>query len=117
MHVSVERDDDPALPVVMRVTGEVDVLTSSTLRRELTLHMSARRRDLVVDLSGVTFMDSTGLGVLIRAERQLHERGSRMALVVDHARIVDLLRITALEKVFEVHRSVQDATSMLTGEA
>jgi len=117
MDVSVELDDDPAVPAVMRVSGEIDVVTSSMLRRELTLHMSSRRRALVVDLSGVTFMDSTGLGVLVRAERQLHERGGRMALVVDHARIVDLLRITALGKVFEVHRTVQEATSVLAGEA
>lgn len=108
MEVGLDRGGGPHAPV-MRVTGEVDVVSASTLRRELALHMSARRGDLIVDLRAVTFMDSTGLSVLIRAARQLGEHGGRLELVVDQARVVDLLRLTAVEKVVPVHRTVEDA--------
>lgn len=116
MEVSVEHDD-PALPAVMRVAGEVDVLTSTTLRHALALHMGAGRPDLIVDLSGVTFLDSTGLSVLVRAERQVRERGGRMDLVVAQERVVDLLRITALEQIFRIHRTLQEAWSSLVDDA
>jgi anti-sigma B factor antagonist len=107
--VVVEGGDRLGL-AVMHVAGEVDVYTASSLRRELALHMGARAEDLIIDLSGVTFLDSTGLGVLVRAARQLRERGARLALVVDQDRVVDLLRITALAQVFAVHRTVRDAS-------
>ena len=117
MEVSVERDDDdPARPVVMHVAGEVDALTSATLRRELTLHMGSHRPDLIVDLSRVTFFDSTGLSVLVRGVRQVRERGGRMELVVDQGRVVDLLRLTALAEMFRIHRTVEDARAVLAEE-
>jgi anti-sigma B factor antagonist len=112
MDVVVE-DGDRAGLAVMHVAGEVDVYTASSLRRELALHMAARAGDLIIDLGGVTFLDSTGLSVLVRAARQLGERGARLALVVDQDRVVDLLRITALAQVFAVYRTVRDASCHL----
>jgi anti-sigma B factor antagonist len=108
MDVHVD-NDGTRRAAVMRVTGEVDVVSASTLRRELALHMGSRQADLVVDLTAVTFMDSTGLSVLVRAARQLHERGGRLELVVDRARVVDLLRLTAVQRFVFVHRTVEDA--------
>ena len=113
MDVSVERDG--LGPVVMRVTGEVDVVTAAPLREELARHMGSHQPDLIVDVSGVTFMDSTGLGVLVRAVRQVHERGGRMELVSDEEPVMELLRPTALADVLPVHRTLQDARSVLGG--
>jgi anti-sigma B factor antagonist len=111
MDVSVEHDE--AGPVVMRVTGEVDVVTAAPLRQELALHMGSHQPDLIVDVSGVTFMDSTGLGVLVRAVRQVRERGGRIELVSDEDPVMNLLRLTALADVLPVHKTVHAARSVL----
>jgi anti-sigma B factor antagonist len=111
MDVSVERDGPG--PVVMRVTGEIDVETAGDLRQQLALHMGSHQPDLIVDVSRVTFMDSTGLGTLVRAVRQVRERGGRMELVVDEGPVLDLLRLTALAGVLPIHRTVQEAGTVL----
>ena len=112
MDVSVVSDTATGT-VVMRVTGEVDVVTSASLRRELALHMGSRHPTLVVDLTSVTFLDSTGLGVLVRAARQNTERGGRLELVLDEGRVVDLLRLTAVARLVSTHRSGADALAAL----
>jgi anti-sigma B factor antagonist len=101
----------------MRVTGEVDVATAAPLRQELAVHMGSHQRDLVLDVSGVTFMDSTGLGVLVRAVRQVRERGGRMELVSDEDPVMDLLRLTALADVLPVHKTLGEALSVLADRA
>ena len=113
MDVVVDHSDPPA-PVVMRVVGEVDIYTSAMLRQELSVLMSSRQGDLIVDLTDVDFFDSTGLGVLIRAARQVHDRGSQMALVIHRSRVVDL-KMTALGQTFRVHRTLAEARASLTG--
>lgn len=94
---------------VMRGTGEVDFNSAATLRRGLALHMATGKGDLIVDLTRVPFIDSATLSVLVRAARQLGERGERLELVVDEARVVDLLRLTAVELMVPIHRTVEDA--------
>ncbi len=116
MEVSVTNDDS-AGAALMQITGEVDVVTSAVLRRELAVHMSSHHPDLVVDLSAVTSLDSTGLGVLVRAARQIRERGGRMELVVDEGRVVDLLRLTAVAQLFHIHRTVATAMAALGDES
>lgn len=112
MDVSVGSDGATGA-VVMRVDGEVDVVTSALLRDKLAMHMGSGTRDLVVDLTAVTFMDSTGLGVLVRAARQVRERGGRLELVVDQSRVVNLLRLTAVTQYLRIHRTVTEAVAAL----
>jgi anti-sigma B factor antagonist len=64
--------------------------------------------DLVVDLTGVTFLDSTGLGALIGARRKTHAFKGSFALVCNDDQLLRLFQITGLDKVFEIHDS-QDA--------
>jgi anti-sigma B factor antagonist len=112
MDVSVSTDA-PTGAVVMTVAGEVDVVTSGLLRRELAAFVSSHRPHLVVDFRAVTFLDSTGLGVLVGAARQIRNRGGRVELVVDEGRVVDLLRLTAVARFFRIHPTVADAIAVL----
>jgi anti-sigma B factor antagonist len=95
--------------VVLRVTGEVEVYTTGELRQRLDWHIAHDRTDIVVDLTGVTFIDSTGLGVLVGAMRTVRPTGGRIELVADQAGILKLLRITALNRLFTVHPTLESA--------
>jgi anti-sigma B factor antagonist len=97
--------------VVLHVAGEVDIFTASTLRGELGTLIEQRHTDLFVDLTGVTFIDSTGLGVLVGALRSVRSHGGRMHLVTDDHRLLKALRITALSTLFTVHPDLWTALS------
>jgi anti-sigma B factor antagonist len=97
--------------IVVDVAGEIDVSTADELRQRLTGHLDEGRTDLVVNLSGVEFMDSTGLGVLVGVLKRTRSVGGRLQLVVASERLSTLLRITALEQVFTIRPTVEDATA------
>jgi anti-sigma B factor antagonist len=93
---------------VVEVTGEIDVYTAPTLREELSRLIDAEHTDLVVDLTGVSFMDSTGLGVLVGALKKVRTLGGDLQLVIVEEKILKVFRITALTQVFTIHSSLEE---------
>jgi anti-sigma B factor antagonist len=94
---------------VFELSGSLDIATSPTVRASL-LDASARGdHRLIVDLTSVDFLDSTGLGALIGAQRRAKEFEGEVRLVVKEGQIVRLLRITGLLKIFAVYNSLSDA--------
>jgi anti-sigma B factor antagonist len=96
-------------PAVVHVSGEVDVSGAAHLREALAAAVRSGVGRLVVDLEGVTFVDSTGLGVLVAAKRTLDRRGGYLELVVSRPRVARVLRISGLDRVFVVHPSLHAA--------
>lgn len=94
---------------VVEVSGEIDVYTAPALREELAEHIEADRTDLVVDLTRVDFMDSTGLGVLVGALKRVRTYGGDLRLVIDSEKILQPFRITALTQVFTIHTTLGEA--------
>ena len=94
---------------VVNVTGEVDVATAPKLRESLDAAIGRGTPLLVVDLSAVTFIDSTGLGVLIGASRQVDDAGASLRLVVSEPRIIKLFEITGLLDLFTIVPSLEQA--------
>jgi anti-sigma B factor antagonist len=108
--VSVSLRSEGAVTVV-DVGGEVDVHTAPTVRDALTQQIDAGRRDLVVDLGSVTFIDSTGLGVLVAGHHHLAEHGGILRVVCAQDRILRLFDITGLREVLAVHETLLDAVA------
>lgn len=96
---------------VVEVRGEVDVYTASVLREKLVEVIDRGAGHVVADLQRVDFLDSTGLGVLVGALKRLRMRGGDMSLVCDNEKLLKIFRITALDRVFALHGSVQSATA------
>ena len=94
---------------VVDVTGEIDVYTAPALREELASLIDSDHTDLVVNLTSVTFMDSTGLGVLVGALKKARTLGGDLQLVIDQEKILKVFRITALTQVFSIHPTVDEA--------
>ena len=109
MDIDVEVMRSPTY-VVVRVRGIVDLATSPELHKVLT-ELVATTSNVVIDLVGVEFVDSSGLSVLVAAGEQLSDAapGSTMRLVVTRPIIRQALEITGLTQLFETFDSLDDA--------
>jgi anti-sigma B factor antagonist len=96
---------------VVEVTGEIDVYTAPKLREQLAELVDSGRHDIVVDMQGVEFLDSTGLGVLVGGLKRVKQHDGSMNLVCTQERILKIFRITGLTKVFPIHDSVAAAVA------
>jgi anti-sigma B factor antagonist len=106
LSISSDARDDVT---VVHVGGEIDVYTAPVLRERLDEHISAGRHHLVVDLENVSFMDSTGLGVLVGRLKFVRVTNGSLRLVCSSERILKVFSITGLDKVFHIFGSVDDA--------
>ena len=95
--------------IVISVTGEIDVYTAPTLRERLNELVADGEYHLVVDMAGVDFLDSTGLGVLVGGLKRARSHDGTLRLVCDQEKILKVFRITGLTKVFPIYASLADA--------
>ena len=116
MDLSISSDIRDELTVV-QVSGEIDVYTAPVLREHLDEHISAGRNHLVVDLEGVSFMASTGLGVLVGRLKLVRAANGTLRLVCSNERILSVFSITGLDKVFQIFASVDEALAETTATA
>jgi len=96
---------------VVVVGGEIDVYTAPKLREQLVDLVNAGRYNLVIDMEGVDFLDSTGLGVLVGGLKRVRAHDGSLRLVCTQERILKIFRITGLTKVFPLHDTVDEAVS------
>lgn len=95
--------------MIFRLRGSLDIATSPTARAALIEAANEGKNDIIVDLSQVEFLDSTGLGALIGAHRRALEKGGRIRLVTPDGQIARLLHITGLVRVLAVYHTLEGA--------
>jgi anti-sigma B factor antagonist len=87
---------------VVSVRGEVDVSTATQLRDGLYRLVAGGQSNLVIDLSAMTFIDSTGLGVLVGAVKRAREAGGDVALANPSRPILKVLEISGLSRIVAI---------------
>lgn len=102
---------------VLEVQGEVDLSNSAQLRAELLRLSEAPEQCLVLDLSGVGFMDSSGIGVLVGAVNRKRTAGGNILLAAPQPRVRRVFEITGLVHGIPLHQSVDDALSFCRGQS
>ncbi|MCQ3810795.1 MAG: STAS domain-containing protein [Acidimicrobiia bacterium] len=95
---------------ILTVTGEIDMATAPRFRQRLLAVISTGAQNVVIDLSGVDFIDSTGLGVLMGAAKRVRSSGGDIRLVMAGSRLAELIELTRLDRVLDVFDSVSSAT-------
>jgi anti-anti-sigma factor len=103
---------DPKLSdraVVIALQGEVAVENILPFQHRLTQIIEDSNRHVVVDLTDATFIDSTGLGVLVGAIRRLRPMRRSLSLVMTHRNLLNLFEITGLDRAFSISSSVESA--------
>jgi anti-sigma B factor antagonist len=93
---------------VLHIRGEVDLHSASQLQDRLRQVIASARRSVVVDMTDLTFLDSTGLGVLVAARNEAAVAGTALGLVCTSDRMLKLFRITGLDAVFEIYATVPE---------
>ena len=106
---TVESDSEPY--TLIELTGEADVTNSDALRDLLDAEVAKQPRTLIIDLSGLRFMDSSALHVLLRANRTMDRQGGVLALASPREAVAKMLRLTAADQLIPVYASVGEATA------
>jgi anti-sigma B factor antagonist len=89
--------------VVVALSGEIDLYTAPRLQSQLASELNVDHPvRLVVDMSGVDFCDSTGMNVLLAAQRMAREHGGNVELSGPRPAVRKILQVTGLESVFTV---------------
>lgn len=105
--VEVSTADDRA--AVVSAAGEVDATTVELLRPEIMRLADDGRIQVVLDLSDVTFLDSSGLGALVSGHRRLQLLGGRLGLVCRNDLVLRVFRLTGLDKVMLIVPTLEQA--------
>jgi len=87
---------------LVELVGEVDLYTAPRFKEDLVALVDEGATTIIVDLSQVTFIDSTALGVVISGVKRLHEVDGRLLVVADSRPVTRILGITGLDKVLSI---------------
>jgi anti-sigma B factor antagonist len=115
LQVSEERSEGGAL--TLAIEGELDLATAPKVREPLERAIEAGTRQVVIDMLGCGFIDSTGLGVLLHAAKRLEEDGGAMALVCVDDQIKRLLELTMIDRTIPVFATREKALAEISGTA
>jgi anti-sigma B factor antagonist len=99
---------------LVTVEGELDLASAPSLKWALTDAVQAGARQMVLDLSPVTFIDSTALGVLVGVHRSL-AAGTRMAIAGADADVLNIFELTGLDSTFDMFSTLDEALAWVRG--
>jgi anti-sigma B factor antagonist len=94
---------------VLRVAGEVDAYTAPQLRERVIRLLADGEVHIVVDMRGVEFLDSTGLGALVGSLKRVRMQEGSLKLIMGSGRILHIFKLTDLSSAFAIHPSVAEA--------
>ncbi|MHB1534829.1 MAG: STAS domain-containing protein [Acidimicrobiales bacterium] len=109
--LTIHQDQTPEGYTVCRPVGELDAFTVSQFRQALADMASSNR--LLIDMSGVPFVDSAGLGALIGGIRRARELGGDVAVACNRPTLVRLLRTTGFDRIVKVTETIEEAIAAL----
>jgi anti-sigma B factor antagonist len=98
---------------VIALSGEVDLYTAPEFKSQLLEVIEQGGKQVVVDFTETTFIDSTTLGVLVGGVKRLRPIGGQLSLVCNDRNITKIFEITGLNKVFPIHETRDEALESL----
>ena len=102
--------------LIIRVSGEIDHHTSAELRRQAeNILMETGGRNIIFDFEEVTFMDSSGIGMMIGRYKQLQAFGGRVAAACANEKIEEIIRLSGIIHLIPVFHTMEDAVSYVEG--
>ena len=98
---------------VIELGGEIDLYTAPEFKERMVQVIEDGKKQVIVDLSKATFIDSTTLGVLVGGVKRLRPTGGSLALVCTDQNISKIFEITGLDRVFTIYPTREDAIAKL----
>jgi anti-sigma B factor antagonist len=99
---------------VIELGGEVDLYTAPEFKERMVQVIEQGKKQVVVDLSKATFIDSTTLGVLVGGVKRLRPAGGSLAIVCADQNICKIFEITGLDRVFPIHGTRDEALAAVS---
>ena len=96
---------------VCHIDGEIDINSSPMIKKSFDKLISQKTSKIVINLSKVTYVDSSGLATLVEILKNMRSYGGRMRLACMSPKIKSLFEITKLEKLFEIMADESEAIS------
>jgi anti-sigma B factor antagonist len=94
---------------ILEIEGEVDLYSSPGLRTELLGLTNTKTKAVLVDLSNVKYMDSSGVATLVEALQQVGKYGGKLKLVNLREAVKDVFELSRLDKVFDIYQNLDEA--------
>ena len=98
---------------VISLAGEVDLYTAPEFKQQLLDVISQGGKNVIVDFSNTTFIDSTTLGVLVGGVKRLRTNDGQLSLVCSDRNITKIFEITGLDRVFTIYPTRDEAVDQL----
>ena len=99
------------------LAGEVDLYTAPEFKQQLLEVIGQGGKDVIVDFTNTTFIDSTTLGVLVGGVKRLRSNDGQLSLVCSDRNITKIFEITGLDRVFPIHSSREEALDAVSSGA
>ncbi|HEV2378126.1 MAG TPA: STAS domain-containing protein [Streptosporangiaceae bacterium] len=100
--------------MVVALRGELDIADAASVAAELAV-VAARKRDIIIDLAGLEFIDSSGVAALARGRKHARHAGGDLLLAAPRQQVLRVLTLTRLLDAFAVHASVDEAAGNSQG--
>jgi anti-sigma B factor antagonist len=108
--IKTEQVDDA---YVIALAGEVDLYTAPEFKQQLLDVIAKGGKEVIVDFSDTTFIDSTTLGVLVGGVKRLRTNDGQLSLVCSDRNITKIFEITGLDRVFTIYPTREEALSQV----
>src|SRR5438128_673710 len=99
---------------VIALSGEVDLYTAPEFKQQLLDVISKGAKEVIVDFSSTTFIDSTTLGVLVGGVKRLRTNDGQLSLVCSDRNITKIFEITGLDRVFTIYPTRGEALEQVS---
>jgi anti-sigma B factor antagonist len=114
-HVKLEKSGEQI--AVIDLAGGVDIYSAPRFKEVLLQGIDDGARRVIVDLTNVTFIDSTGLGVLVSGAKRVRSQGVSFAIVSSTQSIMSIFEITGLDRLYSIYATRKEALQAATGAA
>ena len=111
MNFDIKTEELASDSYVIALTGEVDLYTAPEFKQQLLEVIGQGGKQVVVDFSNTTFIDSTTLGVLVGGVKRLRTNDGQLSLVCSDRNITKIFEITGLDRVFTIYPTRDEAVS------
>ena len=109
MNFDIKTEQTSEQQYVISLAGEVDLYTAPEFKQQLLDVIGKGAKDVVVDFTDTTFIDSTTLGVLVGGVKRLRQNDGQLSLVCSDRNITKIFEITGLDRVFTIHATREEA--------
>jgi anti-sigma B factor antagonist len=113
MNFDIKTEQLSSEAYLISLSGEVDLYTAPEFKQQLLDVIGQGGKEVVVDFTNTTFIDSTTLGVLVGGVKRLRTNDGRLSLVCSDRNIMKIFEITGLDKVFEIYATRDEAISSM----